>query len=408
MSIDYRKLIYKMLSGSVVSQVIGFFSTIVIVFGFSNKDIANYGLYYSIVSILSMILSLRMENLIYRYSEKDESSNYASSVIIFSLLNALFIFCLLIVFGFISSSSLDFSYWLLVFWGGFSYSLYNVLINFLVRNNEENLIVILKIGRVIVELILVVIFTVIDNPIKYIMFSMSCGYSVSSLVCFIICDKYNFPSLNIILFYFKEWREVYIHSKFDFPASLCNAAVLHYPQLLLSLSGNVFLASLYFQITRFVGTPTLIVSQSIGLAFKQHAQKEFDLYNKCENSIKTYSKYLYRKLLPLVFFGSSLITLTLLYIKFDYSLQNIFISFSLVLVFIIRFIFNVLSPVVYVYGLYKDNLKYQLFLLMSSCISLIFYSSSIYLILTYSLFVSLVYISYINFISGYSMETVNG
>ncbi|WP_219594457.1 hypothetical protein, partial [Vibrio parahaemolyticus] len=81
MSIDYRKLIYKMLSGSVVSQVIGFFSTIVIVFGFSNKDIANYGLYYSIVSILSMILSLRMENLIYRYSEKDESSNYASSVI---------------------------------------------------------------------------------------------------------------------------------------------------------------------------------------------------------------------------------------------------------------------------------------------------------------------------------------
>ncbi|HHG3054989.1 TPA: hypothetical protein ACPVWZ_004744, partial [Vibrio parahaemolyticus] len=152
MSIDYRKLIYKMLSGSVVSQVIGFFSTIVIVFGFSNKDIANYGLYYSIVSILSMILSLRMENLIYRYSEKDESSNYASSVIIFSLLNALFIFCLLIVFGFISSSSLNFSYWLLVFWGGFSYSLYNVLINFLVRNNEENLIVILKIGRVIVEL----------------------------------------------------------------------------------------------------------------------------------------------------------------------------------------------------------------------------------------------------------------
>ncbi|TOB86046.1 hypothetical protein CGJ95_23885, partial [Vibrio parahaemolyticus] len=197
-----------------------------------------------------MILSLRMENLIYRYSEKDESSNYASSVIIFSLLNALFIFCLLIVFGFISSSSLNFSYWLLVFWGGFSYSLYNVLINFLVRNNEENLIVILKIGRVIVELILVVIFTVIDNPIKYIMFSMSCGYFVSSLVCFIICDKYNFPSLNIILFYFKEWREVYIHSKFDFPASLCNAAVLHYPQLLLSLSGNVLLASLYFQITR--------------------------------------------------------------------------------------------------------------------------------------------------------------
>jgi O-antigen/teichoic acid export membrane protein len=397
-----------MLSGSVVSQLIGFFSTIVIVFGFSNKDIANYGLYYSIVSILSMILSFRMENLIYRYSEKDGSSNYASFIIIFSLLNALFLFCLLIAFGFISSSSLDLSYWLLVFFGGVSYSLYNVLINFLVRNSEGSLIVTLKIGRVVVEFMLVVIFTAINNPINYIMFSMSCGYFLSSLVCFIICDKYKTPSLDIILFHFKEWRSVYIHSKFDFPASLCNAAVLHYPQLLLSLSGNVLLASLYFQITRFVGTPTLIVSQSIGLALKQHAQKEFDLSNKCVNSIRTYSKYLYGKLLPLVFFCSSIITLTLLYIKFDYNINNILVSFSLVLVFIVRFMFNVLSPVVYVYGLYKDNFKYQLFLLMSSCISLIFYSSSIYLILTYSLFVSLVYISYINFISGYSMETVNG
>lgn len=395
---NVKVVIFKMLSGSVITQAIGLLISFCIVLNYSSSDVGMYGFFYSSVSIFSILLSLRMENLIYRYNIGKESKNFTTSLIIFSCLLLVFLF--LLILSLMEFNILEYNENLIIplLFSSISYTHFNIILNYLVRTGLTDSVLKLKIIRVTIEFLMVVSILLLEKDIYFSMYALGFGYFIASVFFYYRCGLFESYSIKVFFSWIISLKNIYKYSKFDFPASVLNVLALHLPQLILQSSGNVDYASLYFQLNRFIGTPLMVLSQSIGLGLKQCAQQEMDTKGNCNESAEKIKNIVLGKYLLFITIFSLVIAIAIPFVIFESGLSILTISVSMIFVFISRYIFNSFSSIVYVLGLYKENFTFQIFLCLSVVILSVMFSTSIAFLPAYSFLLSMLYLYFVVFL----------
>ncbi|WP_318411629.1 MATE family efflux transporter [Photobacterium leiognathi] len=380
--------IKKLLSSNILSQFFSMFSIIIMTTNFNSKDISTYGYFFSLLSMLSICLSFRLENLIFQVKAGQYSKIFANSVILISLLLTSVVFSLSFIF--------DIDYVIKVsIIGGVAFAIFNILNNYLTRNGDITILASAKILRSAFELLLVTLCVLSHKSITFLMFSLVLSYFLSSLYIYIRAKVYvRFRKKHIkqtLLQYLKLKK----YAKWDFPSSILSAFIVYMPQVIFNNSGNYLISSIYFMSSRYIGSPLLLIAQAIGLALKQEYQREKDLKIKNNASVLYIRKMIYNRKFAIAIL-LSFISIPIIYlIHPDYSFKEFFICFIILLpLYWARFIFNCFAGLVYVKGLFKENFIYQLLSTIILIGILYSFKLNFYTLLIYSLLSLLMYITF--------------
>ncbi|MGR5372468.1 hypothetical protein [Photobacterium damselae] len=320
---------------------------------YSSQDISSYGYFFSLLSIFSIIISFRLENLIFQVRLGIFSKVYINSVIVISSL----IFVLIFLFTYLSNVDVIIIYSI---FGGWGFSLFNILTNYLVRISKVELLANIRIVRSLIELGLVYYIVHLNYTINIIMLASSFSYFIVSIYIYIVSRAYIKVRLRYISYLVLEYRRMLKYIKYDFPSSLLSSSVVYLPQIIFNNSGNYLISSIYFISSRYFGSPLLLIAQAIGLGLKQEYQKNMDGFID-NSSINIIIGTFFGRKLIYVFFFSFLIIPVIYIIHNDYDVQDFFLCFIILIpLYWARFIFNCFAGIVYIKAMFRENFVYQL------------------------------------------------
>jgi O-antigen/teichoic acid export membrane protein len=148
--------------------------------------------------------------------------------------------------------------------------------------------------------------------------------------------------------------------KFDFPASIFSMISIYLPIVYFFISGDKVFSGIYFAINRFIGAPSLLIAQSFGTTLKQYAAEEYRNFNHCTRSTIKGLKIVFIYMLPIYLLGG-----LAFFILFKYLLSQewkgiISTGWMLLPLFVLRYFFNCFANIVYVKGLFKENMLFQI------------------------------------------------
>ena len=387
---NIKSSIRLLLSASIVSQGISFFSVYLISIIYMSEDIGFYGYIVSSIAIGSIILSFRYENLIYRV-ELDKSYGFSIFLVFLSLSFLLVILLILSVFNL---EVIKWQYFIL--FGSYGYCIFNIAVNLSVRlSKTPKELAQGKLLRSGFELSITLILILFGFDINYIIGSLIFSYFSASLFLFIKLSglKINF---NLKYFFHENYSIAFKNFKFirmDFPASVINAVVINSPVVFLYSSDAMSeYTAIYFLLSRFLGAPLILVAQSIGLALKQDVQKRLDIN---ESSVLS-SDFVHKKIPYFILFLSvfsvavSVVIFNTIELNINYY-DYIYICFFIAPMFLMRFAFNCFSGLIYVYGWYAFNLLFNLLSLVMVLISF-FLLPNPYSIYLYCISMTIIYL----------------
>ncbi|HAU5608824.1 TPA: hypothetical protein P7Z02_003515 [Citrobacter koseri] len=169
---------------------------------------------------------------------------------------------------------------------------------------------------------------------------------------------------NTIIEQYKHGRKLFKENltniKFDFPASIFSMITIYLPIIYFFVSDEKIFSGVYFALNRFIGAPSLLVAQSFGVTLKQYAAEEYLRVGTCVGSTKKAMKILFVYMIPVYAVAGAGG-----YIAFHYFLsqewKTVFMDGWILLpLFILRYFFNCFSNIVYIKGLFKENMLFQL------------------------------------------------
>lgn len=350
--------IKKLLGVNIIVQAIGLATYPIILFFYSMDDIALYGLLYGAMSIFSIILSFRIENIFFGISLKKSYALYAFYIkFLFSPMIILSAILFYLSINLISEFYLNF---LIAFFAGIFLAAFNVTYNILVRIKNENYNY-LKICRCFLELFFVLLGSILNFEMLYIFFLVSLSYLLVSLysMTLVFFSKYK---IKIFKSYLKP---IFI----DVFSSLLNTSYLYSPNYFLYFGINKELSGYYFIINRFFGVPSIMVAQSLSIALKQYLSGKKSIGYR--NTLNNFNKNIYLKVFKF-YLLLSFLSVFVFYILDKFRYQSLWYVFLIILpLMIFRFKFIVYSSLFYVLKDYKGNFILQSALFFIASVSFI-------------------------------------
>ena len=349
-----KNTLFKIIAGNIVSQVIGLISVPLLLSLYSASDLGYYGFFISASALLSAFISLRIENLMFSVSLREARALFflASTFLVIALIaSGVVSYFILLLY---SERALYCS----ALFGAIGLAQFNVAYGFVVRQGRTNRHIAGRVIRNLGELAAITGCMIAHCPITVLPWLISLTYVVAAV----------FLSLNVAHFRLSECSAGILVLKrnmdflrYDSFASLLNAASLNLPVLFFYRVGEAEISGIFFSVSRVLGTPALMIAQSIGTTLKQHASVEKIQQGTCKNSIQFVVDNVIRRWLPTyLLIGLAVVVGTYVW---QSGITNITLVVTmLVPMFFARYIYNCLGSIVYVLRLQRDSLMFQSFL----------------------------------------------
>lgn len=385
------------MGANLLVQLIGVLIYPILMVNYSVSDLSKYGVLYGGMTILSVIITFKIENLFFNIQMKEALFflNFYFTKIFTTIVFLISIVYLFIYSFFEKNGSID-SFLLIVLSALFLGS-FNIVYNFLVRARslKYNL---LKIVRVFLELFVVLIFSFIKIDISTLFFMVSLTYFIVVI----------YPVLGLLK---KKTLSFNISNRFEFLfydllSGLFNNVYLYSPNYFLYYGGAKELSGYYFLVNRIFGVPSLMIAQSLSTALKQI------LVSKNSTRYRVDLEYFNKKIFHKIYFVyivMCFISIFAFYIANFYYPGAFFVFIVLLPMLIFRFKFLSFSGLFYILRAYNDNLKIQFVLffisLLSALIGYLFNNSWLSLII-YSIFTVLIYEYSFRYIYKYEKKVI--
>ena len=386
-----KKTILTIFSGTVGAQLIGLISIPLLMSHYEKSDFAEYTAFFAISSIIGNFTSLKLGNFIFSI-EKEYISKLTKFLLLFSV--ALF----LVLFPLVYFYSPE-DYRLLItlsLFNGMAIGIYDYFYACSVRFAKTKTYALSRFLRVFLELLVILSVIYINLNVYYFMFLCASSYFVTAFFCF--------QSIYGDLKAFKIAKKINLREEIniiaqDFFASVFNVIAIYIPILYFYFSKDDYYSTAFFLVARFVGTPALIVAQSIGTALKQHAIEEYEQTGNCVKSINYIWFNFIKKLLPIY------VLLILIGYVLAYYLSHLYggqvflnVVFIMLPLYFFRYLFNCLAAIVYILRLQKVNMYYQFLLLILPSMALFFSGSPLFSLMGYSILSIIIYLIYFVFV----------
>lgn len=381
-----KTTLIKVVGGNVVSQLLGVISVPLMLTSYPTVDIGAYGFFISASAIASVFVSFRAENIMFSVSNDAARSLYNFCI-------AWLFFAALVVIGVTSAYTVSTASHLTLatIAASFSIAMFNTGYGISVRQGETNHYVFAKVLRNLIELMAVVICISFSLRITYLAWLVAGSYMVAALYS-------SYRSLSIrfsdITAGFKVLRDNIEFLRSDFLASALNVAALNLPVMFFYVRGDERLSGIFFSITRILGTPTLMLAQSIGTSLKQHASDELATSGTCENSLRFVINKIILRPFPLYAAVWLLVVMGSFVFIMPKNRDVFWVVVCLSALFFVRYIFNCINSIIYVLRLQRENIVFQASLLFGGIGGLFVPSDNITGVACYSFLSGIVYIAF--------------
>jgi hypothetical protein len=379
-----KKTLFKIISGSFASQLIGVISVPVLLTAYSIKDVAYYGLFVSICSIGSIFLSFRVENLFFSVSDSD-AKQLNNLVLPMLLCGAVISFVSFIISDFGDS----FAFYGIAVVGSFAIAFFNLSYGYGVRIGSTNKYVIARVIRNIFELLAVLSCVFFHASIQFLPWMVALSYVLAGMF---LSVRFFSASLRGLVSAICILRKNINFLKYDFAASIFGTFALNLPVIYFYFLNEPVISGLFFSITKLLGVPPLMLAQSVGTTLKQHATQEYATTGSCDRSMEFVVKNVIIKFMPLYILLLILVILFSYYWRWgegDYVFRMVVFLAPL---FFVRYIFNCVSSIVYVLGFHRHNLLFQITLASLSGVAIFLAPGSVVGVAMYSSVSALLYI----------------
>ena len=365
----FQKNILTMLKGTILSQIIGMVGTLYIAKLYGPEAYGLYGLFISICSFISLVNTLQLDNLIIKSKSLYEAKSIMNSVIIVSIV----ITVIILILGVLGSMKFIITYSspFIIFISTLTsiiFSLTTVNTSFLIFLKKFKLISRLKVLTISLNIFLQLLF--------YCFFSINgliYGYILSIFILLVLQSllnkkHYQLVSINLLKDIFKKETSII---KYYFPSSLINNLANNITPILFISYFSLSEYGVYQLSIKILSVPIFILSSSITSVYFEKASKIYLL-----NPIKLYP-FTKNIILNNLKIGIAMLILIntvgiyILEIFFDKNWGNIrIIIFLLSFLIGIKLIFIPVSDLVIILKKNKSNLIFNIYLLISSLISI--------------------------------------
>ncbi len=396
--------LFKVFSGNIFVQLIGLLSVPILTHVYNPEELSYLGTFTSCIAIFSVLVSLRAENNLFVIHSDDECSKYVIFLYALSLLITPCIFLFFYSVFSLFSIKQDGEIFYISILGGFTYAIFNIKYNYLVRCGLVNKYVVLRMLRMVLELLSVILAYFLNLNIYMLIILIGVSYLIPLLTnkTFFskIADREIVSDLQIGKFVFvKNISNI----KFDFPASIFSMISIYLPIVYFFISGDKAFSGVYFAINRFIGAPSLLIAQSFGTTLKQYAAEEYRSFNHCTKSTIKGLKIVFIYMLPIYLLGG-----VAFFILFKYLLSQewkgiISTGWMLFPLFVLRYFFNCFANIVYVKGLFKENMLFQIISAIVAFLALLLPNALSEKVIYFSVSMSIYYLIYLLYLLKVSL-----
>lgn len=386
---NYKKHVLYLMSGRVIAQFVPILLTPVLTRIYSPSEFGVFGVYFTIVSLVSMISSGRycLAVLLPKEEEKAQGIYFLSSI--FSIIISFVFFAIMLlwadpIFSFLNAEILT-SYTILIFLNVLVLGLSEPAYYYGLRQKKYKILSV----NVIVQSLIVVAFRLILGyfvSTEYgLLLAHLLGYSVSFLLLLFRLQIYKFNFLELFS-NLKSLAKKYIQfPKYSLFADTLSMGANLSPNLFMNgIFGSI--ATGYYAMTdKILGSPIWFVTSSVGDVFKQEATEQFREKGSAYTLFIKTTRTLF--LLGIVPFA-------LIFIFVPYVIPFLlgdgwesvadFIKIFVVMYFA-KFVVNPVSYIVYIVNKQGHNILFQGMRFSSLVIAFIFgyYSGDLYLTLIF-------------------------
>lgn len=302
---EFRKNVLTLLTGTTIAQLVPFLISPIITRLYSPEDLGRLALFISIVSILSIISTLKYDAAI--LLPKEEGNAYAlfylSNILVFTFFIVLFIMAVIFKLFFedlLSSWRILELIWFIPFMVLFlgSYQPVYYLLN---RNKKYKFLSFSRILQNASTAILNIVLGFFSFNWFGLIISRIAGQLLTLIYLLLKIDI----NSNLIKYHkIKEIAKTYIRfPKFIVLSQLINTFSLQLPVFFISGFFGSLSLGLFALSQRVILTPIAIISTSIGDVFRQRASEDFNVFGTCRPIyISSFKKLAYISALPFIAF----------------------------------------------------------------------------------------------------------
>ncbi|MNG71072.1 hypothetical protein D3C78_278890 [compost metagenome] len=385
------------MGANILVQIIGILIYPLLMLNYSVSELSKYGVLYGGMTILSVMITFKIENLFFNIKIKEALfflNFYFKRVFVSVVILIALIYFFLRIF-FERNANVDL--FLLISFSAIFLGSFNIVYNFLVRARslKYNL---LKVIRVFLELFCVLVFSFIKIDIATLFFFVSLTYFIV-----VIYPVVGLLKKKTVSFCVKKRFEFLFY---DLLSGLFNNIYLYSPNYFLYYGGAKELSGYYFLINRIFGVPSLMIAQSLSTALKQILVSKNSTRYRID--LDYFNEKIFHKIY-LIYFALCCISIFAFYVANFYYPGVFWVFIVLLPMLVLRFKFLSFSGLFYILRAYNFNLKIQFVLFFISFLSAIIgylINNSWISLIIYSLFTVLVYEYSFRYIYKYEKKVI--
>ncbi|HIP13151.1 MAG TPA: hypothetical protein EYG73_10590 [Arcobacter sp.] len=367
---EFTQNILKMFTGAFLSQIIIVIGSLVLARLYSPEQFGELSLFISIVSIFSILATVRYENSLIVAKYNYELKYIKTFLYIASTLFSLAIFLLLLV---LDTNILVYfkieNFYILIPLMILVYALSQIFTNLNVKDKSFKTIANSKIWMAFFALALQVIFYYLDLELGLIY-----GYTIGYIVAAFILYKNIYNPFPLFL---EKKRIITLLTKYSYffkhglPADFINNLATNITPILIAIWFDMQIAGLYFLGYRIINLPLQLISASVGKVYFQKASEMYhhnskDLYYFTKKIVVTLFLIISLPLLILFFYAPEILGFIL---GQEWSESGVYISL-LTVMFLFRTMFSPISNIAEVTQKVYISLYFSVFILVTTIISL--------------------------------------
>jgi O-antigen/teichoic acid export membrane protein len=368
---SFQKDILSMFRGTIIAQIIGVIGSIYLAKIYGSEAYGFFGLFISISSVLTIINTLQLDNLIITIKNKNESKNLMNSLFIISLIMAFISFIIYIfLVQFFDLTSLNLSVISLSILASIIFSFNKIHESFFTFRKTFIPISNAK--------VLIVIFNICFQLALFVRFNLS-GLVVGNILSIFIINIYYLKKNK------KYFNKIDIEQlknsiktsksilKYNFPSTLINSLAINLMPILIVTYFNLNDSGVYFLSLKLLGTPLFLISSSISQVYYQKSSEMF--YTSKENLFTLTKKIVLTNIVIMIIFIILINTIGIYFLEllFDKNWDDLRL-YTLILSFLIlaRSSFNPISNIIIVLNKNHVSLIFNSYLLFVNLAAILF------------------------------------
>jgi O-antigen/teichoic acid export membrane protein len=358
----YKKNVLTLIVGRVIAQALPILITPLFTRIYSPEEFGIFSVYFTIVSIISMISNLRYSLAIILPTKEEEAKSLVNIASIFSLVTSILSYLILLIWGSQIFKSLGVSelsdYRLLLAVNILIVALYESLYYFRIRRKDYKSISISIIVQSIIVVLIRVVIGFYGSTSNGLLYAYFLGYLLSYLLLLYKSSifeelKINWGRIKKLLIRYKNFP------RFSLLADSFSILGEKSPNLLLSkLWGSTFVGYLSMS-DKVLGSPIWFITSSVGDVFKQEAAERIHKEGNCEKIFYKTSKTLFiYGLIPFILIFLFVPPLTPFLLGAEWTEVGQYIRIFSIM-FFAKFVVTPVSYIMYIVGKQKLNIFFQ-------------------------------------------------